>query len=490
MLLLSKALKLYKREDIQEEIIANAQDREVAIKYGERGFGKRPDVLKYPRDIIELAKQGATSFHASEELWKNPQQLDPMLKRKELDDLRAGWDLILDIDFPVWKLSKVIAKLIVMALKEHGVQSISIKFSGNKGFHIGVPFEAFPPEIGNIETRQKFPEAPRKIALYLLDYISRNYVKVDSAEIKFGEFYRIGINELKELTSKDIDSFTYWYCKNCGKKFDKKETVTEITEVRGDDVYFINEKLFKNKFMKTKFKKIECNCSKPEHVRMFNPTSVINVDTLLISSRHLFRMPYSLHEKSLLVSVPFNPEKVLEFTKNNAKPENIKISDFKFLDRKQVKPGEAKQLLIQALDYMWDEAKETPAELREIEIPEHAIPEQFFPPCIKLGLDGLKDGRKRFLFSLLNFLTCVGWTYEQKQEVVKKWNEKNAEPLRETITVTQLRYQKQKQKKMLPPNCQNLMYYVDIGTCKPDNLCRKIKNPVQYSKRKTRYLKK
>src|SRR4030042_3266280 len=112
MLLLSKALKLYKRRDVQEEIIANAHNREIAIKYGEKGFGKRPDVLKYPNDILDLAKQGATSFHASEELWINPLQLDPMLSRKELEQLRSGWDLVLDIDCEVLEYSALAADLL------------------------------------------------------------------------------------------------------------------------------------------------------------------------------------------------------------------------------------------------------------------------------------------------------------------------------------------------------------------------------------------
>ena len=122
MLLLSKALKLYKRGDVQAEILANAQDREIAIKYGDKGFGKRPDVLKYPNDILDLAKQGATSFHASEEIWKNPLQLDPMLSRKELANLRAGWDLVLDIDCEYWEISKIISWLFVKALKELNVK--------------------------------------------------------------------------------------------------------------------------------------------------------------------------------------------------------------------------------------------------------------------------------------------------------------------------------------------------------------------------------
>ena len=54
----------------------------------------------------------------------------------------------------------------------------------------------------------------------------------------------------------------------------------------------------------------------------------------------------------------------------------------------------------------------------------------------------------------------------------------------------QLRYHKQQKKKILPPNCDNPAYYLDIGICKPDNLCNKIKNPISYAIRKSKHLKK
>ena len=435
MLLLSKALKLYKRGEIQEEIIANAQNREIAIKYGEKGFGKRPDILKYPNDILDLAKQGATSFHASEELWKNPLQLDPMLSRKELEQLRSGWDLVLDIDCEVLEYSALAADLLVKAIKYYGIQSVSCKFSGNKGFHIGVPFEAFPSTVGKNETSILFPEGARAIALYLRDMIKEPLSK------KILELEKKDFSKIVEKTGKKPEEI---------KKAEKSRSGYKVVKLDVD--------------------------------------SFLNIDTVLISSRHLYRMPYSLHEKSMLASLPINPDKILEFNKELASPETLKVSEFRFLDKKNVKHSEAKQLLTQSLDYRSREESKTPTELREVEIPEQAIPEQFFPPCVDLGLKGLRDGRKRFVFILLNFLTCMGWSHDQIEKVIKEWNEKNEEPLRETITVTQFRYHKQKSKRMLPPNCQNLMYYLDIGICKPDNLCKKIKNPVQYSKRKTKYL--
>src|SRR3989338_1024444 len=108
MIPINVSLSHYKRKDIQEEIIANSKDREVIAKFNDN-FSKRPDILRHPSDILELAKQGATSFHGSEELWRSPLQLDTSLKRHELYNLRIGWDLVLDIDCGFFEYSKIAA---------------------------------------------------------------------------------------------------------------------------------------------------------------------------------------------------------------------------------------------------------------------------------------------------------------------------------------------------------------------------------------------
>ena len=213
----STLLSYYKREDIQKEIIENARDREVAARFDEK-FGQRPDVLKYPRDILELAKQGCTSLHTSEELWTNPLRLDPKLRKSELTELRKGWDLVLDIDCPIWKLAKITTWLIIKSLKEMGIASVSLKFSGNKGFHIGVPFESFPEKINGEETRKLFPDAARNIASYLLDYISSNHIKIKgNDEVIFGNKFKVTFSKLKDLTSKNINQLTEKHCSQCNK---------------------------------------------------------------------------------------------------------------------------------------------------------------------------------------------------------------------------------------------------------------------------------
>ncbi|MFW6272644.1 MAG: hypothetical protein ACOC2U_02550, partial [bacterium] len=92
-------LKHYSRDDIINEMLLHSKNREVSVRFKDY-FGKRPDTLKYPGDIKEQAKQGATSFHVSVEKWSNPMQISPKLKRFELDKLRIGWDILFDIDIP------------------------------------------------------------------------------------------------------------------------------------------------------------------------------------------------------------------------------------------------------------------------------------------------------------------------------------------------------------------------------------------------------
>ncbi len=411
-------LKHYKREDIQSAVLDAASDKEVAVSFGAKGFGKRPDMLKYPRDVLEFAKSGGTSLHCSEELWFNPLQLNPGLKKEELDSLRKGWNLVLDIDCPYLDYSKIGADLVIQALKYHGIKSVSVKFSGNHGFHIGVPFEAFPDKVHDIPVKDWFPEGPRKIAMYLQEMI-RPFL---------------------------------------GKKLLEKENLKSVAE---------------------KVKKPKDELLKDG---VFDPFQVLSIDTVLIASRHLYRMPYCFNEKSGLISIPISPESVASFDKSTAKPECVKVApELKFLDSKNAVPGEARQLFIQAFDFKIKTEEKKEFSSKEFEAPQAAIPVEMFPQCIQKILAGVPDGRKRAVFILTNFLTSCGWSHEKVEELLKEWNKKNKEALREVYFLGQLRYHKTQNKKVLPPNCANKSYYQDMHVCFPDNLCKKIKNPVNYA---------
>jgi len=427
-------LRHYKREFIQKAMSDHAKNKEIAVRYNEQ-FGKRPDVLNYPRDVLELAINGATSFHASEELWQNPLRLNPNLNKQDLNDLRTGWDLVLDVDCDNLEYSKIATDIIVKALRHHQINSFSVKYSGNKGFHIGVPFEAFPEAVAEKETRLMFPEAPRKVAAYLKDMI----------QVPVG----------KNILKYENNNFS---------------AVIEKTGKKPEEILLRSEDNFGRK------------------VENLNAEPFLNIDTILISPRHLYRMPYSLHEKSGLVSIPINPDKILEFDKETASPEKITDAENVFINRIDVKHGEAKQLLLQAFDFAEKNEPEKIYET-EIEIPEEAIPQKFFPPCIKKILEGMKDGRKRAVFVLINFLRSCGYDYDSIEKILKEWNERNPEPLKEQYWLGQLRYHKQNKKKILPPNCDNAMYFSELGidVCKRDNLHRYIKNPVQWAKKKAKF---
>jgi len=406
---LSNILRHYKRPEVQDAIVKAALDREIAPRYGE-GFGKRPDVLMYPRDVLEFAKKGASSFHCSEERWVNPLQLDTAMKRTDLDDLRSGWDLLIDIDCPSFMISTVCADIVVNALRYHDVDCISTKFSGNHGWHIGIPFEAFPTSVGGVNTKNLFPEGPRRILMYLQDMIRTNLTE---------RLLEFGPSELaKELK---VDS------------------------------------VVKN--------------------GRFDPFEYLELDAVLISSRHMFRMPYSFNEKSGLVSVPWDPRKVLDFSKDAAHFETFEFGP-EFLNR-DVTPNVARKLLIAAFDFKPAIPEEELEKKNEFQEVAEAIPEMYWPPCVKLICQGLEDGKKRAIFVLINFMQSCGWSKEAIEVFLNEWNKKNPEPLREQYIVGQVRYKGGK--KAMPPNCDNTAYMKGINVCRPDGLCSKIKNPVNYA---------
>ncbi|MFC1648924.1 hypothetical protein ACFL1B_05695 [Nanoarchaeota archaeon] len=422
---IAKTLSFYKRKDIQDAMVEHATGKEVAVRFTER-FGSRPQMLTYPNDVLEFAKQKATSFHCSEELWSNPGQLKSEMTRQEQDELRSGWDFILDIDCHFFDYSKIAAHYIIKALQYCGVKSITCKFSGNKGFHIAVPWEAFPEKIRDQDANKLFPEAPKRMAEYI-KFLIKEPVK----------------EEIKKREGKDISKIS----KNVGIPAEKLKLTTAVG---GIDL---------------------------------NPDPFIEIDTLLISSRHMYRMPYSFHEKSELVSVPVDIEKILEFEKEMAEPEKATV-EIPFLNR-DVEEGNAEGLLVRAYDFKPVLEKEAEKQEKEFELPEEAIGEECFPPCIKKILAGVGDGRKRSVFILNNFLRTCGWAPEQIQERLDEWNKKNKEPLREVYIKGQLRYGTNK-KPLPPPNCNNAAYYEDIGCKCPAEICSRFKNPANYARQCSR----
>ncbi|MBI4145731.1 hypothetical protein HY489_00145 [Candidatus Woesearchaeota archaeon] len=418
---LSTVLKYYKRLEVQQALVESGVNKEVAVSFGGTGYGKRPDVLVYPSDILNFVRGGATSFHCSEELWRNPLQITTGMRPEEYHELRLGWDLILDIDCPELEFSKIAADLLVQALKHNGVTCVSVKFSGNHGFHIGVPAAAFPEVVNGIPVKNLFPEGPRRIAAYLASMI-------------------------RDVLAQRL--------------------------LLAAPVHVIAEKI----------KKPQSEIVKAGKLDAFG---VLSIDTVLIAPRHLYRMPYSLNEKSGLVSVVISPGDILSFDKMSALPEKV-VPRLKFLDPAIAVAGEARKLIVQAFDFKTPLFVEVPKEKKEFEPLLDAVPETFFPPCIQKISQGMQDGKKRALLVLVNFLSSCGWSFERIESYIQEWNKRNLDPLREVYIQGQLRYAKARKKAVLPPSCINKAYMADMGVCLPDGFCQKIKNPAHYAVAKQR----
>ena len=496
----------------------HAQDREVSPRYGE-GFGKRPDVLSYPTDILEFAKRKATSFHCSEERWSNPLHIKTGATRKEMNELRSGWDLVLDIDAKNWEISRLTAWLFIEALKAHGIKSISLKFSGNKGWHIGVPFEAFPKtvlDIGgkDVETKDLFPELPRAIATYLLDFMSdmkHGLITLDQDKVTFGwrehdvnrSDYRktYTFTEFSAMADKQAHELFESYCPSCKKIVNAQQQTFILACPVPDCLHRVQKQFTADE--KSMMSKEDCVCPKCRYIMQFQPlkrgdscqhstasyerrfklTEVIEIDTVLLASRHLYRMAYSLHEKSGLVSVVIDPARVLEFTKEEADPKNVSF-DRMFLDPSGASGDEAAALTSNA----WREQQERDEKnvLRRnsmaLEVATEAIPEEHFPPCMHNILAGMTDGKKRAMFALTNFLMTAGWNADMIEKKLYEWNENNGkvgDPLREVIIKGHMHQVRMKKERILPPNCRQ--FYLELQVCKPNEFCSRIKNPGPYA---------
>lgn len=165
-------LKYYSQPFVQEKISGLAKGREVVGRLEDDRYARRPDVILYPKDVSEKVKQGAVSFHCSVERWHNPMQLSSEMKESEMRELRSGWDFIIDIDAKAKvEHAKTAALEVISFLKEFGIEP-SAKFSGRRGFHIGISCEAFPKRVDLSEVAKMYPEVPRAMAGFIREKIS------------------------------------------------------------------------------------------------------------------------------------------------------------------------------------------------------------------------------------------------------------------------------------------------------------------------------
>jgi len=475
------ALSYYARKDVQQAIFDFCKNRETVPRYFE-GFGKRPDMLDYPSDLLSYVKKGATSFHCSEEIWENPLEIITGMNETEANKKRIGWDLLIDIDSKYLDYSKIAAELMVRALAYHGVENVGVKFSGSKGLHIILPWKAFPKEFNGEKTSDKFPEWPKVIASYLNEMVHDKLTEeifkisnIQNLEEQGKEIFEIKCKNCgKESVIKKISRYK---CKNgrCGSVMTSTKSHRKILRCpscKGDMEKISEEEIYACEKCQLNSNKNPDNFEKKQTAKAL----IDSVDIVLVSSRHLFRVPYSLHEKTRLASIVIDKEKIREFNPLMADPLKVQIKNF----NPSCKEGEASELLSQALDWQQKKEKKVRKEFsgEAINLKNLEIKEDYFPDCIRKILEGIKqDGRKRALFILLSFLRSLELPKEYIENRLDEWNKKNYKPLQEGYINSQIEWFEKN--KILPPNCGS-HYYKELNL-KCD--CG-VKNPLSFTIKK------
>ncbi len=439
---LRKIYEYYSREDVKNFIFNFSKGREVTGVFRSGGFSQRPNVIQYSDDIPAMVKTGIIEFHGSLEHWSQPMNL----KSDNQDKLRTGWDLILDIDCKLFEHGKIASEAFIWGLKKHDIKGVSIKFTGGTGFHIGIPWESFPKEVDYKPTARQYPRLAITIGRYL----------------KYRVRERLEKNILKNFSVEDLS----------------RQVNKPLGQIFTEDG--------------------------------IDPFQIVDVDPILISPRHLFRVPYSLNKKTFLVSLPIKANDLEDFERMKSEPKKVRV-DEGFLDK--YKKEESNILVMEASDWWvhmsYEEKykilKEEQEKLKRmgynIKIDEiekfrkfsphvdfkDIVPKKFFPPCIKNISEGLPDGKKRSLFVLVNFLRTSNWNWSDIEKYIFEWNEKNKPPLRENLLRSHIRWSRNRNESIPPPNCfkddtKEEGYYKNFDVCKPDNRCKTIKNPVTYAR--------
>jgi hypothetical protein len=486
----------YQRKDIQKAMFEFCKHRETVANFNNQFFAKRPDTFDYPSDISNAAKQGATSFHCSEEIWENPLDINTDMTPDQYNEIKTGWDLLIDIDSPFLDYGKIAARLLINEFERHGIKNYGIKFSGSKGFHILVPFKAFPKEVQGEQTKDNFPEWPRLIAGYLFERIKEPM----NNEI-LGLTDRDKLKESGELVSEH-------FCPKCGKPTIKrkiwkykcpdirckselegftKKRVAMLCPSCNAKMEIVNEREIDFcEACKISTANIEASTSnyggeKREVKIEFKVEDTIkstedSVDIVLVSPRHLFRAPYSLHEKTAFSSIVIAKDQIENFKPSDADP--LKIGEPKsFMPDSE--EGEARELLLQALDWgrVSKPEKTKKYEGAAIDLQGLTITEEMYPPVIKKILQGIKDdGRKRALSLVLSFFTSLEFPEDFIDEKVREWNKKNYHPLKEGYIRSQIMWHIKN--KRMPPNYDKPVYK-EFGIRQPPE--PGIKNPINYT---------
>jgi len=160
----------YSRSDVLEALAQQCKNREIFLRAGE-STSRRPLKVDSAEELsvqirnLESRSNGApVTVHASMEQYSNPLEvIDPDSAAR----LRTAWDYVIDVDGETIQKAKVTAGAVVGLLKNFGIHSFRVKFSGSRGFHIIMPGKAFDNFTTQEEFLAAYPVVPKRMTEFL-----------------------------------------------------------------------------------------------------------------------------------------------------------------------------------------------------------------------------------------------------------------------------------------------------------------------------------
>jgi len=411
------ARKVYSNKEIRELLYNFFSHREVMVRTAQNKV-IRPAPVINEADIMALVNIGAISFHASIDKYDQERIGEGTYNI-------VGRDLVVDIDIKYlpkdlgYEHPYELAKEIVKVMYDHVLsrmhcKSLWIKYSGNRGFHIVIPYEEIPKTILGLPFNEYALVFHRSLLL-LLKYIAYSYLE-DSVLM------------------------------------DTRETVTS--------------------------------------------EDIVDIDLQIASPRHMIRAPYSVHEKTGLVSVVVPIKGLMSFDIESAKPpidEIIPLPSEYIENNEFIEDILVYTFIVSSSEFRLENV------FRELSLKKlakkirtrHAYYrkklskinyEDIYPPCVRRMLEGLEDGRKRSLFHLTTFFKAIGLPADEVLLKLKEWNQKNKEPLSDKMIEYTVKYHYDENRKYLPYSCQRIKEEFGDTICKPDKYCKlyQVKHPLSY----------
>jgi DNA primase catalytic subunit len=150
----------YSNQDVLEALAYQCAGREVFLKGLDR-VSPRPLKAEGKEELVGLFEnywfKDRFGVFSSVERYSNPLDLSS----------KTGWDFVIDLDGGSLDQLKICVLSLVGVLEIFDLNSVKVKFSGRRGFHLSVSGEAFDVFSSRIEFLNAYPRLPKAICEFL-----------------------------------------------------------------------------------------------------------------------------------------------------------------------------------------------------------------------------------------------------------------------------------------------------------------------------------